>query len=227
MANLVKMVIYGYKDEKYNTKASPESFTLQVNPTSIKYGKDIEQSQKKPRGRQYNSPQYSGHKEMSFNFDTILDATGVISKLEGGIDSQIENIENLVYNINGEVHKPNYLKISWGTFLFKGVLKSINYDYTLFSPEGSPLRVKISFSLTGFMDRKQANQKEGKTSPDLSHLITIKSGDSLAAICNEIYDDPSYCIDVAKHNNLSSFRNIKPGTQIMFPQLNRDGRISK
>lgn len=219
MSSLIKMKILAYANQEM-TKAAPDSdYTLQVNPASIKYGKEIQMTSQGPIGGQYRAPKYAKHKEVSLSFDTIFDATGVISEMKGGINKQIQALEDVVYNINGSIHRPNYLKISWGSTIFKGVLNSLNYEHTLFAPDGSPLRVKISFSLTGFLDKKQSAKLENKSSPDLSHIIVLKAGDTLASLCNEIYGDPSYCVDIAKCNGLTNFRNIAPGTKLMFPPL--------
>jgi hypothetical protein len=68
-----------------------------------------------------------------------------------------------------------------------------------------------------FSVKKQAQ----KQSPDMTHIITLKSGESIVGWCNEIYGDASYCLDVAHYNHLPGFRNISPGTKITFPPLNR------
>jgi len=219
MSSLIKMKILAYANQEMTQAAPQTDYTLQVNPASIKYGKEIQMTSQGPVGGQYRAPKYAKHKETTLSFDTIFDGTGVISELQGGVSKQIQALEDVVYNINGNIHRPNYLKISWGSTIFKGVLNSLNYEYTLFDPAGSPLRVKISFSFTGFLDKKQSAKLENKSSPDLSHIIVIKAGDTIASLCNEIYGDPSYCVEIAKYNDLTGFRNVPPGTQLMFPPL--------
>lgn len=226
MSELLKMTIYAFSDQDFTQEAGKE-FTLQVNPSAIKYGKEIAVTKKGPLGGQYRAPKYSHHENVSLNFDTVLDATGVLSAKVKDISEEVNDLEKLVYDINNEIHRPNYLKISWGTFIFKGILLTINYEYTLFSSNGLPLRVKISFSLVGYMEKKQAARKENKNSPDLSRIITLKAGDTIPAYCNEIYGDASYCYEIALFNNLSSFRNVKPGTKLLFPPLIRYGRITE
>lgn len=219
MGELIKMKIFGYKYGTFQGSHDGE-FTLQVNPATIKFGKSIAMAMDYTIiGRAYVGYEYANHKEISFSFETLLDATGVISTVD--IPAQIDALEKVVYDLNSETHRPNFLKVSWGSFIFRGVLNTINYDHTLFSPNGLPLRVKITFTLNGFMDKQEAAKKENKQSPDLSRIITIKAGESIPYWCNEIYGDASYCVDIANYNKLSNFRNIKPGTQLMFPALTR------
>ncbi|MEG2070887.1 MAG: hypothetical protein RR034_05885, partial [Bacteroidales bacterium] len=90
------------------------------------------------------------------------------------------------------------------------------------SSQGLPLRVKISLTAIGFKNNLQEAKTQGLNSPDMSRGITLKSGESLASWCYEIYGDASYCADVAKYNLLDNFRNISPGTEIAFPPLSNE-----
>jgi hypothetical protein len=123
--------------------------------------------------------------------------------------------------MNGKEHNPNDLTISWGSFVFQCHLTALSYDYTLFSPEGEPLRVKVSVSFISYIPRDEAQKRANQSSPDMTHIVTLKSGESIAGWCNEIYGDASYCLDVARYNRLAGFRNIPAGTKITFPPLSR------
>lgn len=217
MGKLAKMTIYAFENQDFSGNYKAE-YTLQVNPAAIKYRKEIANANKRPLGRQFLTPKYAGHKPIEFSFETILDGTGVIEPVKD-IVREMEKIETVIYNIDGDIHRPYYLKISWGSFVFKGVLNSLESEYTLFTPAGSPLRVKLTFSFTGYMDKLQAAKLENKQSPDLSRLITLKAGESIPYWCDKIYGDASYCTDIARYNHLAGFRNVEPGTTLMFPPL--------
>ncbi|MCC8155240.1 MAG: hypothetical protein LIP01_14265, partial [Tannerellaceae bacterium] len=120
-----------------------------------------------------------------------------------------------------------YINIAWGTFSFRGRLKSINEEYSLFSPFGIPLRVNLDLTFVSHMEKEEANKEEGKESPDLSRMIILKAGESIALWCCRIYGDASYCADVAAWNGLPEFRNIKPGVALLFPPLSRYGKFTR
>ncbi len=211
--SLVKLKIVGYSDNKYSSEAG--SFDVQINPSSMKLNKGINYAESKDMSEQ-EKQKFDMQQANSLSFDITLDDTGIVPNNKGKIKDRINVIEKVLYTINGETHEPNYAKVVWGDFVFQGRLTSLNYDYTLFKPDGSPLRVKISFSFKGYKSGPE------KKSPDLSRNITLKSGENIALLCQKFYDDPSYCTDVAKANDLVNFRNIKPGTQLMFPPLKRE-----
>jgi nucleoid-associated protein YgaU len=56
-------------------------------------------------------------------------------------------------------------------------------------------------------------------SADMTHMITVVEGDTLPQLAEKIYGDSSYYEQVAAYNNLNKFRNLKPGSQLIFPPI--------
>jgi hypothetical protein len=196
-------------------------FELKINPASLKFDKKIKYNEPNLTGAPSGSVIYDAHAPSTLSFDFVLDSTGIAYEKKETLDKTIANFEKVTYNMNGSTHKPNDLTVSWGSFVFQCHLTTLSYDYTLFSPSGEPLRVKVSVTFTENISVEEAEKKAQKQSPDMTHIIILKSGESIAGWCNEIYGDASYCLDVARYNHLPGFRNISPGTKITFPPLNR------
>ncbi|MDR0683114.1 MAG: hypothetical protein LBG15_14885 [Dysgonamonadaceae bacterium] len=220
MSELVKMKIIGFKKNMFN--GDRKEIVLQINPSSLKHTVGIKYAKDKRSGISGNDTKFDQIENSSLSFDTVFDGTGLMPLKEKNAVNAINHLEAIVYAIDGDSHEPRYLQISWGSFLFKGRMSSMNYDYNLFTPDGTPLRVKVSMTVSGYMDKLTEAKLVNRNSPDMSHLITLKSGESIAWWCYRIYGDASYCTDVAQYNHLQSFRNVAPGTQIMFPPLARD-----
>jgi nucleoid-associated protein YgaU len=62
---------------------------------------------------------------------------------------------------------------------------------------------------------------EGLNSPDMSHFIEVRKGDSLTLMCENIYGAPDYYLQVAEVNGIIDFRNLTPGQKILFPRLEK------
>lgn len=54
---------------------------------------------------------------------------------------------------------------------------------------------------------------------NLPYVHLVQVGDTLPDLCNQIYNSPSYYVQVAKYNGLNKFRNLKSGTQLIFPPI--------
>ncbi len=128
---------------------------------------------------------------------------------------------NTVYNMNGEIHRPHFLCVQWGEFLFPCILSNLDLNYTLFKPNGDPLRIKASATFLNYVAQQERVARERKESPDLTHVRMVKGGDRLDLMTHRIYKDPKYVTQVARANGLSSFRKINPGVELVFPPLDK------
>jgi hypothetical protein len=158
----------------------------------------------------------------NFDLELLVDGTGVVP-IPGGltVDQYIKQMGALVYEYKGSSHRPCYLKISWGTQVFKGVCKSISIKYTLFNPDGSALRAVIKLSLLESISLAMKAQLSKKSSPDLTHMRTVHAGDTLPLMTHRIYGESVHYMEVARVNGLNSIHAIKPGDELYFPPLKK------
>jgi LysM repeat protein len=222
------------KIENTETNGNDDNiFTAQVNPSSlkvghqIKYNGDGEEGEGDKQGQTVGDLRYKGKYPQTLSFELILDGTGVFDNEAPPVYKQIDNFKKACYFYQGDRHEPPLVNIRWkgdnlmnynGTG-FEARLKSFTVNYLLFSENGDPLRAKINASFLGTMDPKTEANTKNENSPDLTHSITFKAGDTLPALCEKIYGKRQMYHEVAKANNLLSFRDIKPGTELFFPPL--------
>jgi phage tail protein X len=136
-----------------------------------------------------------------------------------GVAGLIDSFVALVATVNGVIHRPNYLKLSWAQLQFQCVLSKLNITYTLFKPNGTPIRAKVATSFLSFASEKQLAAEANKSSPDMTHLVTVVAGDTLPALCHRIYGSSTFYLKVAAVNGLVDFRRLQPGMQLVFPPL--------
>jgi len=219
-----KLKINAYKDSKYSS--SPlSSIEVIINPSSYSHDYKVNYDEKVQLGASGTPLTFGSIPPETISFDIYFDATGAIDVPESidksklAIDAQVTLFKEVCFDYNGDIHEPNYLIINWGSLVFKCKLTSLKIDYNLFQKDGTPLRAKASCSFTEAIDLETIIKDASRNSPDLTHLIEIKEGDRLPIICNEVYGDPSYYIEVAKFNNLVNFRELIPGTKLYLPPI--------
>ncbi|MCD8101231.1 MAG: hypothetical protein LUE26_01450 [Alistipes sp.] len=215
-----KLAIIGYSDEKFSKEAG--RFTAQINPAGVKFNKGLEYTGGDKVNVTVPSKKFEKMKATTMSFEFILDGTGVIPESRP-VDNAVADFEKTAYSVNNEIHRPNFLIVSWGSFVFKGQMTTADYEYTLFRGDGTPLRVKISLSVEGYMDPVTEAAEVDRRSPDLTRRIRLTGGENLATLCHRFYGDAAYCADVARVNGLPGFRDIEPGTELLFPPLGRNG----
>ena len=223
--SLEHMVVMAYSDKDFKKKVG--QYTVAINPASYSHTYEIRYNNVQGQGSPNASPVYNRTPSEAVTFQLVFDGTGVVpSILPGvvpftadGITKEITKFKALVFSYNGDIHSPNYLILSWGTLLFRCRLQSFKVSYTLFKPDGTPLRARVDVTAKGFNDETEIALRANKSSPDLSHVVTVKAGDTLPLLCYDIYGSSYPYIQVAAFNGLTDFRELQPGQQLMFPVM--------
>jgi hypothetical protein len=218
---LVKLKIEAYAEAKctgsvlgtINAMFNPDSYSRTYNAT-YKATEEV--------GKSATTMIFAGIGQNDLSLKLIVDGTGIIP-IPGAstVDEYITNFKSIAYSYHGTEHRPNYLKLTWGTLTFTGICESINISYNLFNPDGSALRATMNVKFIETVDYKTKAKEAQKSSPDLTHVRTVKAGDTLALMTYQIYGDSLYYLQVAKANNLSSVSAIRPGDQIIFPPIKK------
>ncbi len=222
MQNLVKLKVLGFKDPAC-TGAAKATISAFINPSAYQRSLTVDYNPDQVLGSSASTQGFKGIGQSDLNLSFFVDGTGVV-KLPSGftdVDAYIAKFTNIVSGYQGEMHRPYYLMIIWGSLKFTGVCSKIDVKYSLFNPDGKALRATIDITLTQSKDYKTKTKEAANSSPDLTHLRTVTAGDTLPLMSYRIYGDSSHYLKVARANGLSSFQDIKPGDQIYFPPIKR------
>lgn len=225
--NLEKMILTSYSDASFSASSQLSQMTVYINPDQYTHRYRIIYNNTQAQGSSAGSPEYNRTPSDEVQFQLIFDGTGVVpSTIPGvppyskdGIVSQIDDFMVLAFDYDGEIHSPNFMQVSWGTLVFNCRLSSLNITYTLFKPDGTPLRAKADVTFIEYQSQAQIAKSQIKKSPDLSRLVTVKGGDTLPLLCYGIYGSSIYYAEVAKYNQMAGFRELIPGEQLLFPPL--------
>ena len=127
-------------------------------------------------------------------------------------------IRNLM-NINAELHAPAIVRLSWGSESFKGVVESLNLTFVLFTPDGIPLRAKISLTLKEYRPVDVQVRQTPKNSPNVDKSYVVRRGDTLSGIASAFYSDPTQWRAIADANQIVDPRFLMPGVKLTIPTL--------
>lgn len=251
MATPDKLKITAYNSTGATNKLSTnpsDSYMALVNPEKYAIQYQINLNARKVPGNAGSDPSYIDTSPPTLQFDFLFDATGVIPKpstlgvigdipVVGAIASAVSNIassqeqydvmkeiikfNSVVFAYKGTQHSPRKVQILWGQLIFDGNLTTLNFDFKLFKPDGTPLRAVATAAFLGTITDKLRVAAQGDQSPDLTHIRQVQNGDTLPLMTYRIYGDASYYLEVARVNNLTNFRNLKAGDSLKFPPLSK------
>ncbi|MGB4850367.1 MAG: LysM peptidoglycan-binding domain-containing protein [Saprospiraceae bacterium] len=228
---LEKMLILGFKDSKEaetggkaEAKKNNALFEALINPESytheykLKYA-DSAQGQ----GTSGQEMKYEKTEPQEITFEFLFDNTGIIDgKPRESIAEELKKFKAILIEFQGDAHQPNVIKLVWGdSAIFVGRVLELSITYKLFSPNGSPLRAVAKVKFKSSVEEKKRAAKENRKSPDLTHIRTVKAGDTLPLMCMKVYGEPRFYLQVAEKNKLGNFRDLKPGLEILFPPIDK------
>lgn len=246
-AKLEKLTLRAFKpsaspdDPPQPSDAPEDTYTVQVNPSSYSLNHLLSYSYHRGQGFSGSEAVYSDSPPVHLQFEFLFDGTGVVPKpstlgdipLVGAIASalspdepfvvmdEIKKFNALVYDYNGKIHRPRALLLVWGSLVFPCVLTSLDYHFTLFKEDGTPLRAVAKCTFCESMPDSERVRRDKPTSPDLTHVRNVRDGDTLPLLAYDIYGSPKFYLEVARVNKLVNFRRLRPASRLSFPPLDK------
>jgi hypothetical protein len=134
-------------------------------------------------------------------------------------DRYVTRLRSLM-NLNVELHAPPIVLLVWDTQIFRGVLESLGVTYTLFRPDGVPLRAKLAVSLKEYRPADVQKRERPTSSPDFEKSYLAQRGDTLSGIAYKVYRDPTQWRAIATANDIRDPRRLPVGRTLDLPRLN-------
>ncbi len=212
------LTIYASTSDPGRTGRVGSPLSVRINPEKLVHAREIKFNTD-GRANTSNDPlQFQGYANDTVTVEVFFDGTAVT----GGNDvlTDIKALTNHVYTYDGSIHKPKFLTVAWGNdFTFVCHLKTMTTDYTLFNIDGDPIRAKVNMSFVGHVNPQVGALLGNRSSPDLSHIRTIRMGDSITQFCKDVYDNPNYYTITAQINKLTNFRKLNIGEPFLIPPI--------
>lgn len=193
-----------------------EEIPVRFNPTEYQLAKTVSYQQQSLPG--FTSPvtQFvSGQAEtltMELLFDTSEEEDGDVR------ESYTDRIDGLL-SVDGDLHAPPRCRFVWGKLEFTAVLESANKTFTLFRPDGTPLRARVSVTFTEYNPPALQKAEEPRKSADRTKLRVVIEGESLPLIAAREYGDSRRWRPIAEANGIENPRALEPGTELVVPPL--------
>ena len=114
--------------------------------------------------------------------------------------------------------RPPKVRFQWGSVTFTAVITSLTQKFTLFLPNGTPVRATMNVTFQQVQDPAQ----KPKTNPTSGgaggeRVWTVSEGDTLGWIAYQEYGDTSRWRLIAEANQLAEVRRLMPGMVLVIP----------
>ena len=188
--------------------------TLLFNPTEYQLQKTNNFAEIAIPGLETPPLQYVRGSAQKLSTELLVDTSDTLEDVRERTDA----LQNLM-KIEGEIHAPPIVRLVWDGDVFLGVVESLNITFVLFTPEGVPLRAKISLTLIEYRTVEDQVAETPRHSPDVDKSHVVRRGDSLASIAALAYNDPTQWRAIAANNQIEDPRRLAPGQTLQIPRL--------
>lgn len=225
------------KDKKNN------KIEVQLNPTDLAFNKTAQMAEIAIPGLDQPVLQFirGGTETLTVKlfFDTTDEGMGEGAK---SVTELTDKFYQLVKQ-NSKTHAPPRCRFSWGSvgaeskpaqgealgplakgkevskapFWFTGIVESIDREFVLFSPEGIPLRARLTVKMREYQTVEQMVAKLESADHTKAHVL--KRRERLDQISANEYDTPAEWRRIADANKLDDPRRVPPGTILEIPPM--------
>lgn len=113
---------------------------------------------------------------------------------------------------------PPEVAFDWGVFRFVSVITAMTQKFTLFLPDGTPVRAEVDITFTQHKDLNDyPNQNPTSGSGATERVWQVVAGDRLDTIAASVYGDAGRWRLIASHNGITNPLALRPGQQLQIP----------
>lgn len=189
---------------------------VQFNPTEYSLSKSVQYGEQQLTGVETPVTQFVSGDAESLSMELFFDTYEKhgdhgprtdVRELTGKLDRLL--------TAGGDDHAPPHCRFVWGSLVFKAVLESADEQFTMFLPNGVPVRARVNVTFKGYSDSRDVASGGGSGGGRKARRVT--AGESLWQIATEEFGDPGKWRLVAEANGIENPRELEVGVELTIP----------
>lgn len=200
-------------------KGTGERLTCRFNPKEITVSKSSQWTRSPNKGAQDASrPEFVGTNPRTLTMDLLFEGwEGGSGDVSGDVEKLFEWTNPTAESVNNNKPQPPLVVLHWGQkSYFEVYVKQVNVNYTLFDPQGAPIRAVAKCTLEETpMSAEGQNPTSGGRPGTRTHVVV--QGESLQSIAHQEYRQATRWRAIALANGIDDPFRLRPGTSLLVP----------
>ncbi|MET9901711.1 peptigoglycan-binding protein LysM [Streptomyces sp. NPDC006446] len=121
--------------------------------------------------------------------------------------------------IDPTLHAPPPVIFSWGRLTFTCVVTRTSQRYVLFRPDGTPVRARLTVSLSEYRNIELEAKEIKRQTVDYTKVHVVTEGETLTLIAHREYADATAWRPIALRNGITDPRQLPAGRTLAIPRL--------
>jgi LysM repeat protein len=197
-----------------NLDKSDDDLTVLFNPKEFSIQKTVQWEPHKSPGLDLPEHEFTSGNPRILSVELFFDTY----EEKKSVHEFTDKLQNYAL-VDPDKHQPPVVMFQWGKVKFKGVVETLNMRFTMFLSDGTACRAVATVSIKEWETAKDQTTTKKRNSPDHSKRRTVKTGETLALIAHEEYDDAAEWRRIADANGIVDPKDVKPGTVLTLPPI--------
>jgi nucleoid-associated protein YgaU len=209
-----------------------DAHVCMYNPENLQFTRSPAFEDKEVSGEENSQKHRKGGGKATLTVKLLYDTTRTMKKATDGVDvtkgDDVRKYIDFLYQLLKEktdstTGKQPYCSFRWGKKLYivKGFLTNLSVTYTLFAPNGTPLRADVN---TTFEEQSSLSKldevKQNPTSrSEARKTWVVREGERLDYIAYQEYKNPAHWRHIAITNRIEDPFSLRPGQVIKLVPL--------
>jgi nucleoid-associated protein YgaU len=196
------------------------SIVVQFNPNRLSFSRSASWKSQDAK-RDTPEAQFTGSEgPTTLKIDLFFDTYDSPHPIKKDVREQTNEFLNLA-TVDGDKHRPPVCRLLWGSMgmFFRGVLESLEQQFTLFMEDGTPVRATLNCTFKEWRTNEEDLIIQNLQSPDVAKTWIVKRGETLHGIAALEYRNPALWRPIAIENGIDDPINLIPGSVLLIPTL--------
>ncbi|MES2938108.1 MAG: peptigoglycan-binding protein LysM [Pseudomonadota bacterium] len=198
---------------------------VQFNPEEYTLSRDIHYAQAAVPGLSAPLLQFVNGNLQTLEMELFLDsyeehkvANRVVNAAQSDVRELARQVTGLM-DIQPSTHAPPVLLFTWGSLAFTCVLARATQRFTMFLPNGTPVRARLQVTFNEYRNIDLEAKEVKRETSDYSKRHVVVQGETLSSIAGAEYGDPRLWRVIAVANKLQRARRLPVGSRLRLPNL--------
>jgi nucleoid-associated protein YgaU len=197
-----------------------KSVVCHFNPKEIEIKGRINWVKRPSIGSDFPNVTFAGGDAQDMSIEFLFDSTesGDDVRTSYGTLLEIAAVDPEQENQQTGVGEPARCQFQWGRLLsFNAVIKDITQRFTLFKPDGTPLRARVTVVFSQVGEQPRTQNPTSRSEPRKVHVV--REGERLDWIAYQEYGAAAHWRHIAAANDIPDPADLRPGLALVLPPL--------
>jgi phage tail protein X len=211
-----------------NVDCPKDTVKVLFNPKEYTFKKSNQWQQKKKAGGNVPKMTFGGGQPASLDMELFFDT---YTEKRSGEDARdvrkaytdaiwkLMAVDKTLHEERNDTGRPPIVRFQWGeAWSFNAVITNISQKFTLFLPNGTPVRATLTVTFQQVEDEAMLAPQNPTSGGDGNRRMwRVVEGDTLAWIAYKQYGNASHWRRIADANRLTNLRQLTAGTMLVIP----------